>query len=390
MSAPISTQKAGTRLVTIDALRGIAALSITVAHVSGNVMITFAEMQQSLLNVVFFPFSVGIARVYLFFLISGFSIHLRWCRAKLADGDTAKAMEFIPFWRRRLWRLYPPYLIALGVYIVLDLVLGKLVLDRVFIWDFISHALMLHNLDARTVYSFNGQFWTLAIEEQLYLSYFLLIWLRMKYGWKVALSVCMGARVGWFVLSAAVMAFTGFKIPAAESSMATWVLWALGAVSVEYALGITKLPEWMAKWKMAFLSIIAATLWYVYGLSFFQTSGGAIGKIWWLTFQPLWGIAFFFFMNSFIGLENRQLRGWQTSALKTLAWFGIFSYSIYLMSEFVVRIMPGIHWSLRAVASIAVAYVFHRLFERPFMNRKKKKETENAAVLQPEEAGAAA
>ena len=42
------------RLVTIDALRGIAALSIAVAHVSGNVVMTFQQMGDSLLNVLFF------------------------------------------------------------------------------------------------------------------------------------------------------------------------------------------------------------------------------------------------------------------------------------------------------------------------------------------------
>ncbi len=37
------------------------------------------------------------------------------------------------------------------------------------------HLLMLHNLDPNTCYTINGVFWTLAIEEQLYLAYFLLL-----------------------------------------------------------------------------------------------------------------------------------------------------------------------------------------------------------------------
>jgi peptidoglycan/LPS O-acetylase OafA/YrhL len=84
MSLPISLSKSEGRLLTVDALRGLAALSITFAHVSGNVMISFEQIRDSWLNVISFPFSVGVARVYMFFLISGFCIHLAWCKSKSA------------------------------------------------------------------------------------------------------------------------------------------------------------------------------------------------------------------------------------------------------------------------------------------------------------------
>jgi peptidoglycan/LPS O-acetylase OafA/YrhL len=62
------------------------------------------------------------------------------------------------------------------------------------------HLLMLHNLDPKTCYSINGVFWTLAIEEQLYLAYFLLLFLRRRWGWSLALTMCLLARLGWMVL----------------------------------------------------------------------------------------------------------------------------------------------------------------------------------------------
>ena len=40
------------------------------------------------------------------------------------------------------------------------------------------------------------RFWTLAIEEQLYLAYFLLLFLRVRWGWGVTIAVCLFARVG--------------------------------------------------------------------------------------------------------------------------------------------------------------------------------------------------
>ncbi len=52
-----------------------------------------------------------------------------------------------------------------------------------FVYDVVMHLLMLHNLDPHTCYSINGVFWTLAVEEQLYLAYFLLLFLRNRWGW---------------------------------------------------------------------------------------------------------------------------------------------------------------------------------------------------------------
>ena len=373
MSLPLENVVARGRLVTIDALRGIAALSIAVAHVSGNIVMTFEQMSDSLLNVLFFPFTVGIARVYLFFLISGFCIHLRWVKAKVDPAkDTKKALEFIPFWKRRFWRLYPPYLIALTIYILLELFVGKLVFDRFFLWDLFAHIFMIHNFDANTVYSFNGQFWTLAIEEQLYLAYFLLIWVRIKWGWKAAIGLTLAARVGWFAFTPLVFKFTGFKIPTVEASLGTWFLWAAGALAVEYAYGLVKLPKWTTKFSLGFLCLVLTASWYVYGFVALVNNPGLASKFWWFTAQPMWGVTFFFLMNWFVSLEGRDLRNWQNKILRIGAWFGIFSYSIYLMCEFVVRIAPDTPWALKAVLTVIIGYAFHRLFERPFMSNSWK------------------
>ena len=53
---------------------------------------------------------------------------------------------------------------------------------------------MLHNFDERTIFSIDGVFWTLAIEEQLYLEYFLLLPLRERWGWRTTLIVCLKPR----------------------------------------------------------------------------------------------------------------------------------------------------------------------------------------------------
>ncbi len=384
MSPTVETIRNKGRLITIDALRGIAALSIAVAHVSGNIVMTFEQMSDSLLNVLFFPFTVGIARVYLFFLISGFCIHLRWVKAKTnPEKDEKEALAFIPFWKRRFWRLYPPYLIALTIYILLEFFVGKLVFDKFFAWDLFSHIFMLHNLDANTVYSFNGQFWTLAIEEQLYLAYFLLIFIRIKWGWKAAIATTLIARVGWFIFTPVVFKLTGHTIPTVESSVGTWFLWAAGALAVEYAYGLVKLPKWTTNFWVGLIFLIISAFWYVYGFVALVNDPGVMSKFWWFTAQPMWGVTFFFLMNWFVSLEAKELRNWQTKLLRIGAWFGIFSYSIYLMCEFVVRISPDTHWLLRAFLTVVIGYCFHRLFERPFMNKSYLNQAKKYESLKP-------
>ena len=96
---------------------------------------------------------------------------------------------------------------------------------------------MIHNFDPRTTYSINGVLWTLAIEEQLYLAYFLLVWVRTKFGWKHAIAMCVTARIGWFALAFFLNKLFGFQLPVLESSSANWCVWMLGAISVEAAFG---------------------------------------------------------------------------------------------------------------------------------------------------------
>ena len=121
------------------------------------------------------------------------------------------------------------------------------------------HLLMLHNLDPNTCYTINGVFWTLAIEEQLYLAYFLLLFIRMRWGWGVTLAVCLIARVGWMVFSHVVWLKTGFGVPVPEAAAVHWFTWALGAIGVEAFFGLIKLRGWSRDLRLATVLIVAAS-----------------------------------------------------------------------------------------------------------------------------------
>ncbi|HVQ37884.1 MAG TPA: acyltransferase, partial [Pyrinomonadaceae bacterium] len=193
----------GGRLQSIDALRGIAALGVVLYHAvlqtPGLVPNNFFRWPVNLLQ---FVSSFGYIGVFLFFVISGFCIHLQWAKSRAA-GQT-RPIQFKSFWKRRLRRLYPPYLIAFALFLLMAALSVGIDVTHFFVYDVVMHLLMLHNLDPKTCYSINGVFWTLAIEEQLYLAYFLLLFLRTRWGWGPTLIICALARLGWFFFGHAV------------------------------------------------------------------------------------------------------------------------------------------------------------------------------------------
>ncbi len=227
----------------IDAMRGAAALAVVFFHAFDGVAFDKgAQYPNSVTSAITFAFSFGFAGVWLFFVISGFCIHLRWVR-NAVEGREPK-VAFVDFWKRRAWRLYPPYLVALTIYILVSFARGDISFTRFFWYDLTTHLFMVHNLDARTVFSLNGVFWTLAIEEQLYLMYFLLLAMRSRLGWWRTLGICLAVRVAWFAVCFLLWRWKAIQLPVGESALAYWFVWALGAVSVEAAFGLLKLPSW--------------------------------------------------------------------------------------------------------------------------------------------------
>jgi peptidoglycan/LPS O-acetylase OafA/YrhL len=399
----------GSRLISIDALRGAAALAVVFFHATHQARFIGTANTPRWIGVpVATVISFGYIGVYLFFVISGFCIHLRWAKAKAAGRQTS--IDFFAFWKRRIRRLYPPYLIAMCFYLIVLAVMGKLRLTSFFWWDITSHLLMLHNFDNRTAYGINGVFWTLAIEEHLYLAYFLLIALRVRYGWAKALAFCLAARVAWFALSFVLVRQFGFGLPVTEAAAAQWFVWALGALSVEAALGIVKLPAWCRDLRLGtFVLVLTATISYFD--RFYWDPRGHLHEAWWLIVHPMWGLGFFILINRAAQAEL----AWRTAKhvprlVSAFAGIGLFSYSLYLTHELVLDHLTNYltalyQWPrmtmllvslfILSPLSVLFAWVFFLLFEKPFISwaQAASKSTpilkeEPAPVLKEEQAQA--
>src|SRR5260370_5608241 len=97
-SRAADTTGRGTRLAWRDVLRGLAALAVVFDHVSYYVL-------QHVRSVVYQWFDPGNYGVFVFFIISGYIVP-----ASLERKGSVRT-----FWVSRLFRLYPLYLLAVGI-----------------------------------------------------------------------------------------------------------------------------------------------------------------------------------------------------------------------------------------------------------------------------------
>ncbi len=370
-SMPVLLDVRSGRLVSIDGLRGVAALGVVVFH--AGLAAQYFGPPGLVGRAVAFLASFGGAGVWLFFVISGFCIHLRWAKAYVTGAEAR--VDFLEFWRRRIRRLYPPYLVALAAYVAVLAIEGHLPLTRFTVVDVGLHLLMLHNLDGRTVFTLNAVFWTLAIEEQLYLAYFLLLRLRVRWGWPVTIGCALAARLAWFALALVVHRLSGAELLVTEAAASQWFIWALGALSVEAAVGVVGLPRWARHGWLGIAGVVAAGA-VTYALRVVDPRGG-VAKALWAVSDPLWGVAFFIVVNAVVQRERRWGPRHPPWPVASLAVVGVFSYSLYLVHELVLShlvawINPGLSFIVGVVAfsalSVAVARWFFHLFEQPFLN----------------------
>jgi len=342
------------RYVNIDALRGIAALAVVLFHLFGGMKGFIASPTLTS----FLP-AFGYSGVYLFFVISGFCIHLRWAKQKVASNEEP-VINFLQFWKRRWIRLYPAYLATLALYIVWRASQGQLDFGSFFYYDLTSHLLMLHNLDGRTVYSLNGVLWTLAIEEQLYLLYFLLLALRIRFGWGVTLAICFSMRFVWFAVCYTLRPW--HDLPFTEGALANWWIWALGALAVEAYLGVVTLPKWTSSKILITLSLLTAGF-LNFGMFAFHIN--SFSRITVLLEPFVWGIGFFALVNSLMRYEGK----WTSRLVNVTAFVGLFSYSLYLTHEFVLGTTAIYTGIVSLLLAMVFAYIFFLLFERPFLSK---------------------
>ena len=337
------------RYELLDGLRGLAALGVVVAHLG------LAD--------------IGHEAVMAFFVISGY------CITASARACERNGMSFGSFMRRRLRRIYPPYLAAVAFYVVTRLVKlatgGENDLDRPWV-----HWLQNLTLTQWVTVPFNpigwpadnpvlfvAAFWSLNYEEQFYLLIALgmLVSARLRVPLPKQIAVAGGLGLAWnlvfpdgWITGLFIEYFAHFSLGSAlyfahcetRNPIAPWLLAALLALlGVICGAGIVFATAQDAAVPRAYeeLLVLAA---FIAALMLLRPASHVIAA------HPLW---------------------------RPVAALGTVSYSLYLIHQFNLTLIAaaadaaGLEGLARAIAMIglmlAIATAFWFLFERPWLNR---------------------
>jgi peptidoglycan/LPS O-acetylase OafA/YrhL len=344
--APTTTVGRG-RVASIDGLRGVAVLLVVLFHVRLG------------------PFDGGFVGVGIFFTLSGFLIASR----TLSEVGTTGRFSLGGFVERRIRRLAPASLVCVAATLWATHVWGSGTqvsniagdaigaVANVANWRFLARGTSYADLFAGP--SPLNHYWSLAIEEQFYLAFPLVVALLLAVSQRhrirvaavatalaaagsigVALWVDPGDRFyyGTDTRMFELLAGVGLALvlrPRRVGAHARPARWTLAAKSVASAA--------------ALVGLVACGVWFDNGSTSFAHGGSQLVAL--LTLAALWGL-----------LDPNTIAA-RACAFRPLVWLGVISYGIYLFHWPIVALTPSsvgpLHgWSLaiaQLVASVAVA-----------------------------------
>jgi len=355
------------RIPALDGIRGLAISLVLCWH-------TVGFLYASLPNHPIAGKVVGIGRlawsgVDLFFVLSGFLIG-----GILLDAANSPSY-FRTFYIRRAYRILPLYSVALIAGLIIDLCFHTDHLKQFFYYPF-----FLQNFQMARSGTF-GQVgldvtWSLAVEEQFYLTLPAVIRFVDQ---RILFRVLLGAILGAPVVRILLLQFNH------DNSIAPYVLMPARADALCLGVLIAITMRTPTAWER--ISARPKIL--------FSTLGVAIGLGLWIvlsSFQPFTGawhgleyslLALIYAVLLLVTLASRWLSG--LFSLAPLRFMGIVAYGIYLFHQTLVGFLfrqallhfrpqsgSGLKFvvdSLAAVASIGLAALSWRYFEKPLVNR---------------------
>ena len=385
-------QNSKIHLPFLDGIRGIAILAVFLYHCIGasigysNTHLPwnglFRSFEVSSTRLVLFPFSYGFAGVAVFFVVSGFCIHL--------SHQRSKERSWLSFANKRFFRIYPPYLLAICFFS--------------FVWPWgsiatvgvrqaaqlLTHLLAIHNLDERTFFGINGSFWSIAVELQLYVIYPLLLLFQRQFGWTRTLIV-VGLMEFIIRLVGSLGGFVSeYRLPYSIvfSPFAFWFSWSIGAYLCECFINCKS--SRLFKVRCDLVAIVA------FSLPLFRPT------------EPFTFLAFA--LLTAVVIERLITEKWKlpVSSLFRLLWshlsfLGVVSYSFYLFHQPIIglteralnKLLPetSVHPLFKYVVCLSwypsillFSYLLYRSIEKPsilfgnFVWRKVKEKPNKTVV----------
>lgn len=307
------------RFWVLDILRGVAILAVICFHI---LPLQQTPPDSSYIWVSGFRYG-GTFGVTVFFVLSGFSIHLSQLR-KHEPANHCRP-DWKDFFVRRLRRLYPAYLGAICLAMALNsawaLIRGRDLLSHLpSIADVLSHLLLAHTLNPETFMGIIPALWFVGVLAHMYLLYPFFYWLVRRWGisratW-VVLCVTMGTRFLAQYLGSLSMQGLAFQDVLWMNAPQRWFEWCFGAW-IAHRVSNNRLPDPAMLWVSLLLSIV----WLV------------IGKSVRVVYEPVLGLL--------VGCSIWSMIANQTHSKPAKMWhplllLGKISYPIYLLHQIFV------------------------------------------------------
>jgi peptidoglycan/LPS O-acetylase OafA/YrhL len=364
-------KSANKHLPYLDGIRGIAILAVFLFHSltaafgydklpwSG----MFRDFTGSRSFLLLYPISYGFAGVSLFFVISGFCIHL--------SHQQSSDKGWLCFLNRRFFRIYPPYILAVFFFYFLWPWGPPRPHDMSGLVQVLAHVFSVHNFSDGFFYGINPSFWSIAVEIQLYAVYPLLLLMVRRLGWAKALVIAAVFEFSIRAMSSFRGVYFGDDLPRfiTASPFAYWLSWSLGAYLAECHLKQRASRLFSFRFDLVALLCLLAPF-------FKPTAPFAFPLFAWLT-----AIAISRFMTHRWPAPERQGRI-LSACWSHLSFLGLVSYSFYLFHQPIIelttgalkRILVGVHLHPLIKYLICIswypfvlifAYAVYRFIEQP-------------------------
>jgi peptidoglycan/LPS O-acetylase OafA/YrhL len=295
-------------LISVDVLRGIAALGVFYYHQH----IGFQMAHYSGLKWLVATDNFGATyAVPLFFLISGYCIHL----SNIKHIKAGQRLPLKEYFNRRFFRIYPPYLVAL----ILSIAVNRIThyTEPINKTDFWVHLFLLQGFTADYFNNINPVLWTISVEMALYILYPVFYYLRLNLSLNYALAV---------VLLISMVSIAFFTIKGNTNNAQNycvfniWFAWCCGAYLADKKI----LDE--AYLKKHVFKFIYSLILVMFFLFTFYLPGFVI-----ITYQLnilLWTAPLLFIIN-----QEKWLSKQGSVLFRIIAMIGLSSYSLYLFHD---------------------------------------------------------
>lgn len=347
------------RLPFIDGVRGLAAMVVLLGHTLFMVpsMHKPSFRDAGVADFLVWPFRFGTEMVYLFLVVSGFSLHYSEVGRRARGRAASTYREFAA---RRAWRIGPVYYMAIALGLVTWPLLSGFNIPGFYhhltIGGVVSHLVFVHNERFEWNTQINGPLWSIGFEVQLYLLFPLIFWAARRWN---PLLVCGGVAL------ADLLIVTESHADRPIFGLARW-----------FALGILLAEATARGWRVPVKVSLPI------GLAALAVAGAQIDSLdqHALRHDTVWAIAFAGLLLAMIEVPvgRRNPLAW-----RPMRWIGLRSYSVYALHfPFVLLLIyasekigltgwaaSGFVTGLGVAVAVSVAVVSFRFVEGPSLKR---------------------